>query len=101
MGDGARQVLASQANVLKAKKKASAMSPALLLELEDASVRMSSRFAWERGGSAEVKDSVQMHSTQRCTNVSRSAGSAVEKVSKSMYCSPQARKKISSCRGSA
>merc|ERR1719384_1633796 len=64
--DEARQVLESQASALKAKKKSTRMSPALLLELQDASVRMASHFTWEHGGRAEVQDSVQMHSTQRC-----------------------------------
>lgn len=98
--DGARQVLESQVSALRAKKKPTKMSPALLLELEDASSRMSSRSAWEQGGRAEVKDSVQMHSTQRSTNVSASAGSK-SKVSKAMYCSSVAQKKIKACRGDA
>jgi len=94
--EGARQALQSQANALKAKKKATRMSPALLLELEDASSRMASRAAWEAGGRAEVQDSFQMHMTQRCTNMSVSKNSAVQKCSKGMYLGKKAKAKISS-----
>jgi len=93
--DGARQALQSQAKVLKAKK-ATRMSPALLLELEDASSRMASRAAWEAGGRAEVQDSCQMHLTQRCTNMSVSKSSAVQKCSKGMYLNRKAQATISS-----
>lgn len=97
--EGARQALLCKANSMKAKKKATRMSPALLLELEDASARMSSRVAWEAGGRAEVHDSCQMHQTQRCTNMSVSKQSAVQKCSKGMYLNKKAKAKISSLGG--
>merc|ERR1712228_1084851 len=96
---GARQMLESKANSLKAKK-ATRMSPALLLELEDASSRMASRSAWEDGGRAEVKDSMQMHRMQRCTNMSMSKKSAVQKCSKGMYLNSVAKRNISKLDGS-
>merc|ERR1711934_1038113 len=71
-------------------RKQTKMSPALLLELQDAQERMASRSSWEQGGRAEVKDAAQMHMMQRCTNISKSKKSSVSKMSKEMYCSPSA-----------
>jgi hypothetical protein len=82
----AQSVLESADRRIKSRKKTS-VSEALSQELEDARGRTQSRAAWESGGRAEVKDAAQMHSMQRCTNMSRSSGSAVQKSSKSMYCS--------------
>eukprot|EP00928_Gymnodinium_smaydae_P030875 TRINITY_DN22828_c0_g3_i1.p1 TRINITY_DN22828_c0_g3~~TRINITY_DN22828_c0_g3_i1.p1 ORF type:complete len:717 (+),score=145.40 TRINITY_DN22828_c0_g3_i1:59-2209(+) len=97
--DGAQQVLQSQESSLRSKKKQSKMSPALLLELQDASARMASRSAWERGGKAEIMDCMQMHKMQRCTNVSSSKASSVSKISKQMYCSSRAVKSIQRSKG--
>lgn len=83
----AQGVLDSAERRIKSAKKKTAVSEALGQELEDARGRMQSRAAWEHGGRAEVKDAAQMHSMQRCTNMSRSSASAVQKCSKKMYCS--------------
>ncbi len=47
---------------------------------------MQSRSAWEKGGRAELRDAVQMHSLQRCTNISTSSRTGVLKSSKSVCC---------------
>jgi len=70
------------------------MSPALLLELQDASSRMTSRSSWEQGGRAEVNDAAQMFMMQRCTNLNLSAKSAVCKKSKAMFCNSSAQRAI-------
>lgn len=61
------------------------MTAPLSEELQDARNRMESRSAWEQGGRAEVRDAMQMHSVQRCTNLNLSAKSKVAKSSKAMY----------------
>merc|ERR1712159_515562 len=91
--ESAQHVIVSTQEKIKSKKQ-SRMSPALLLELEDAHSRMASRSSWEQGGRAETMDAAQMHMMQRCTNVSKSKKSAVSKVSKEMYCSPSAQMSI-------
>lgn len=91
-GDGgnfeqARSVLSSAEERMSRKKTKTPMSTALGAELADAKSRMASRSAWESGGRAEVKDAMQMHKVQRCTNVSHSSKSRA-KCSKAMYSSP-------------
>merc|ERR1719160_402643 len=76
------------------KRKQTKLSPALLLELQDAQERMASRSSWEQGGRAEVNDAAQMHMMQRCTNISKSKKSSVSKMSKEMYCSPSAQMSV-------
>lgn len=99
----ARELIGSTENKVK-ERKATKMSPALLLELEDACVRMASRAVWEQGGRAEVQDAAQMHKMQRCTNMSKVSAKArgsVSKMSKEMYCSSSAQKSIMKAKGDA
>merc|ERR1712224_961455 len=84
--ESAREKISLMDQKVKGRKQTK-MSPALILELQDAQERMASRSSWEQGGRAEVKDAAQMHMMQRCTNISRSKKSSVCKVSKEMYCS--------------
>jgi len=81
----AQQLLAAQAAKMKGSKKRSAVSEGLVLELEDAQNRMQSRSSWQNGGSAELRDAMQMHRMQRATNVSMSSACSNEKRSKAMY----------------
>jgi hypothetical protein len=91
--EDAQQVLSACEQRLERGKR-TAMSANLCLELKDAHQRLRSRSVWEHGGRAEVQDACQMHSIQRCTNMSmkapvaRSAGmpEQVFKMSKGMYC---------------
>jgi len=75
------------------RSKQTPVSANLCLELKDAHCRLQSRSAWECGGRAEVRDACQMHSIQRCTNMTATrsaAGSmAAAKRSKEMYCTSQ------------
>jgi uncharacterized protein YegL len=100
MGDfeSAREKLSAMDRKVKSRKQTK-MSPALLLELQDAQERMASRSSWEQGGRAEVKDAAQMHMMQRCTNISKSKKSSVCKMSKEMYCSPSSVMKVKQSAG--
>lgn len=89
----ARAKISAMDEKVKSRKQTK-MSPALLLELQDAQERMASRSSWEQGGRAEVKDAAQMHMMQRCTNISKSKKSSVCKVSKELYCSPSAQMSV-------
>merc|ERR1712070_1005292 len=91
--EAAREKISAMDRKVKSRKQTK-MSAAMLLELEDAQERMASRSSWEQGGRAEVNDAVQMHSMQRCTNVSKSKKSAVCKMSKELYCSPSAQTSV-------
>merc|ERR1719160_1137296 len=91
--DVAREQISAMDKKVKSRKQTK-MSPALLLELQDAQQRMASRSSWEQGGRAEVNDAAQMHMMQRCTNVSKSKKSAVCKMSKELYCSPSAQMSV-------
>jgi len=95
----AQQVISKTEQSIRSKKKATTMSPVLLLELQDASSRMASRSSWEQGGRAEVKDAAQMFMMQRCTNVSSSSKCAVSKKSKAMFCSSSAQRAITKLEG--
>lgn len=77
-------------------RKQTRLSPVLEQELQDARHRMKSRSDWELGGRAEVHDAAQMHKMQRCTNLSVSSKSCVQKRSKTMYASAVQRTWISS-----
>jgi len=82
----AQQVL--QAHEQRLRASPGGMTPIsenLALELEDARNRMGSRSSWEAGGSAEVRDAMQMHSMQRTTNLNCSAATTTKKCSKAMY----------------
>jgi len=92
--EAAQEVISKTEHSIRSKKKATAMSPALLLELQDASSRMTSRSSWEQGGRAEVNDAAQMFMMQRCTNLNLSAKSAVCKKSKAMFCNSSAQRAI-------
>merc|ERR1712137_4327 len=83
--ESAQRVIESMQTSVRSKKTKN--MEAMGLELQDASARMASRAAWERGGRAEVNDAMTMHSMQRCTNVSVTAGASVQKRSKAMYAS--------------
>merc|ERR1711967_15741 len=83
----AQSVLSAAESRIAMKTKKTRMSDALGAELADAKSRMSSRSAWESGGRAELKDAVQMHQVQRCTNIAQSSKSRA-KCSKAMYSSP-------------
>jgi len=61
------------------------VSKALLTELNDARCRLSSAAEWEKGGHAELTDAMWMHRHQRCTNMTVSKSSPVEKRSKQLY----------------
>merc|ERR1712224_91065 len=87
--ESAREKIVEMDKKVKSRKQTK-MSPALILELQDAQERMASRSSWEQGVRAEVKDAAQMHMMQRCTNVCKSKKSSVSKMSKEMYCSPSA-----------
>jgi len=83
--EGARQVLTVCEKRLETGKQTK-MSGNLCIELKDAQQRLRSKSSWEHGGRAEVKDACQMHSMQRCTNISPASGSyGLQKASKSMY----------------
>jgi len=84
---GAQSVLTAAEDRMSRKGKKTRMTDALGAELADAKSRMASRSAWESGGRAEVKDAVQMHQVQRCTNIAQSSKSRM-KCSKVMYSSP-------------
>mmetsp|Transcript_59776 Transcript_59776/g.151397 ORF Transcript_59776/g.151397 Transcript_59776/m.151397 type:complete len:564 (-) Transcript_59776:138-1829(-) len=84
--DEAQAVLAAHEQRLRSAKRKTAVSESLLVELEDARHRMSSFASWHGGGSAEVRDSMQMHLTHRTTNMSTSSKCTTKKKSsKSMY----------------
>lgn len=83
----AQSVLTAAEDRMSRKGKKTRMTDALGAELADAKSRMASRSAWESGGRAEVKDAVQMHQVQRCTNIAQSSRSRM-KCSKAMYSSP-------------
>lgn len=91
--ESARAKISAMNEKVKSRKQTK-LSPALLLELQDAQERMASRSSWEQGGRAEVNDAAQMHMMQRCTNVSKSKKSAVCKMSKELYCSPSAQMNV-------
>merc|ERR1711904_548458 len=91
--DSAREKISAMDKKVRSRKQTK-MSPALILELQDAQERMASRSSWEQGGRAEVKDAAQMHMMQRCTNMNKSKRSSVCKVSKDMYCSPSAQMSV-------
>jgi hypothetical protein len=80
----AQAVLSAHEGRLRSGPKTK-ISEALALELQDARERMQSRSSWEDGGLAEVRDAMQMHKMQRCTNMSVSKKCMVEKRSKGMY----------------
>lgn len=80
----AQDQLLHMSSTLHSKKK-SRMSIVLAGELQDASMRMTSRVHWEQGGRAEVSDAVQMHLVQRCTNSVQSSKTGIKKQSKSLY----------------
>jgi len=82
----ARSVLDSTDQQMKASKyKQTRTTEALAQELDEARERMRSRSQWENGGRAEVNDTCQMHSMQRCTNRMESARTGKTKASKEMY----------------
>jgi Mg-chelatase subunit ChlD len=103
--DEAQRMLDGAEQRLNGRKK-SPVSEAMVLEVQDARNRMQNRSAWEVGGRAEVRDALQMHSMQRCTNTTPSYSSissrgAVQKSSKTMYCSPNQMAWISKQQSSA
>lgn len=90
--ENAQQVLSACEQRLE-RGKQTKMSTNLCLELKDAHQRLRSRSVWEHGGRAEVRDAYQMHSMQRCTNMTATrSAEGVEpsmrsmKMSKAMYC---------------
>jgi len=83
----AQSVLSAAEDRMSRKTKKTRMSDALGGELADAKTRMSNKASWESGGRAEVKDAMQMHQVQRCTNIAQSSKSR-SKCSKAMYLSP-------------
>lgn len=81
----ARTLLASHEARLRGGRK-TAISEALVVELQDVGERMSSHDAWEDGGRAELCDAMQMHKMQRATNMSVSKKSRASKMQcKGMY----------------
>jgi len=90
--EDAQQVLTACEQRLE-RGKQTPMSANLCLELKDAHQRLRSKSVWEHGGRAEVRDAFQMHSMQRCTNMSPASAAFqsegieyVQKSSKAMYC---------------
>lgn len=81
----AQNMLDQNIQKLRSSKAQTAVSQALLAELDDARCRMSSAAEWEKGGQAELTDAMWMHRHQRCTNVSASASNRVTKSSKQLY----------------
>merc|ERR1712190_199469 len=78
----ARRVLDEADSRMRRRKCQSKLSPALTEELADAKDRMRSRSLWEGSGRAEVLDSCQMHSMERCTNSFSSSSCIRTKSSK-------------------
>ena len=95
--DEASQVIDACETRMGTRKRALPASAPLFQELEDARTRMQSRAAWEEGGRAETLDATQMHTTQRCTNTMRGAGSHGKRA-KDIYCSATQRAWIESSR---
>jgi len=87
--DARRMLDGAEQRMVSAKKKSS-VTEAMTREVQDARSRMQSRSVWEQSGRAEVKDAMQMHAVQRCTNTtsSKSRGHGVMKMSKAMYSTP-------------
>jgi len=83
--DEAQAVLSSQEQRLRSGKRMTPISEGFVLELEDARNRMQSQSAWQNGGSAELRDAMQMHRMQRSTNANSSSACTTSKCSKSMY----------------
>jgi len=83
----AQAVIATHEQQLRSARRKTALSEGLIEELEDARRRMSSQATWHNGGSAEVRDAMQMHRTQRSTNMSMSSATKKHsaKKCKSMY----------------
>ena len=95
--DEASQVIDACETRMGTRKRALPASAPIFQELEDARTRMQSRAAWEEGGRAETLDATQMHTTQRCTNTMRGAGSHGKRA-KDIYCSATQRAWIESSR---
>jgi len=91
----ARSVLQSCEAKLKSSPVATPISGDLMLELTDAQDRMKSQSSWQFGGSAEVKDAMNMHKQERCTNLTISPMSNVQKTSKRRYCTVAQQETIS------
>jgi len=83
--DHAQRVITSSEQRVQSKKTKNC--EVMSLELQDARSRMRDRTAYDGGGKAEIKDACQMHSMQRCTNMTVSSKSSVAKKSKAAYCS--------------
>jgi hypothetical protein len=81
----AQKVLDAQVQKMKNAKKKTAFSASLEGELQDARNRMTNQDEWAHGGAAEVKDTLQMHCTQRTTNLMETKGSKNKMASRNMY----------------
>merc|ERR1711957_561399 len=95
MGDEAQAVLSAHEQRVRSAKKMTPISEGLALELEDARNRMTSRSSWQQGGSAELRDAMQMHRMQRSTNMSGSSACRTNKCSKAMYMTSQQKSWVS------
>lgn len=81
----AQRVLEEADQRMKRNGKRSHVTDAMCSEIADAKHRTQSRANWEAGGRAEVRDAMQMHKMQRCTNICESSSAPVSKMSKAMY----------------
>jgi len=91
----AQAALSAQEQRLRSGKRMTPISEGLVLELEDARNRMKSESTWLHGGSAELRDAMQMHRMQRSTNASSSRACTTKKCSKAMYLTSQQRSWVS------
>jgi len=80
----AQRLLNGQVSKMKAAQKKTAFSSSLEEELQEARQRMTNKAEWSSGGAADVKDTMQMHSMQRSTNIMESR-SCTKQSSRSMY----------------
>jgi len=83
--DQALHVIEACDTRMKSARYRSPANDVLVQELEDARNQMRCRASWEQGGRAEIRDSFQMHSMQRCTTSIPSERS--RKSTRTMYCS--------------
>lgn len=96
----AQSVLSAAATHMSSKTKKTRLTHIHTEEVVDAMGRMASSSAWERGGRAEVKDAMQMHQVQRCTNIAQSSKSRM-KSSKAAYSCPATSDWVVKSKGSA
>jgi len=96
--DQAHRVLDEQVSKMKSAKKKTAFSSCLEEELQEARQRMTNKADWASGGAAGVKDSMQMHSMQRTTNMMESKSSQ-KSASRAIYANQTQKKWVGISKG--